>query len=127
MYLRHPYRPEPERPEPAERGGMGPWLEERLFDRRIVLLRGPLTDAVASHAAAALLTLDALGSDPVQVHLSAPDGELVAGFTVVDAIDAMTAPVHVVVTAQAGGGALAVLAAADRRLAYRHARIRLAE
>src|SRR5439155_15696419 len=46
---------------------------------------------------------------------------------VVDAIDAMQAPVHAVVTSQVGGAAVAVLAAAQRRVAYRHARIRLAE
>jgi ATP-dependent Clp protease protease subunit len=106
---------------------MPPWLEERLFERRIVMLRGPLTTPVASNAAAALLTLDTLGPDPVQLHLSALDGELAAAFAVVDAIDTMRAPVHVVVPSQAGGAALAVLAAARRRLAHRHARIRLAE
>jgi ATP-dependent Clp protease, protease subunit len=106
---------------------MSPWLEERLFDRRIVMLRGPLTGPVASQTAAALLTLDAMAAEPVQLHMMVPDGELAAAFVVVDAIDAMRSPLHAVVTAQVGGAALAVLAAADRRLAYRHARIRLAE
>jgi ATP-dependent Clp protease protease subunit len=106
---------------------MSPWLEERLFDRRIVLLRGPLTAAVASQAAAALLTLDTMDREPVQLHINAPDGELAAAFAVVDAVDAMNAEVHAVVTAETGGAAVAVLAAAQRRSAYRHARIRLAE
>jgi ATP-dependent Clp protease protease subunit len=125
----YPYRPpEPWRPVPAPTGqGMSPWLEERLFDRRIFLLGGTLTGPVASQAAAALLTLDALGAEPVQLHLSSPDGELAAAFAVVDAVDAMRAPVHAVVTTEVGGASVAVLAAADRRLAYRHARIRLAE
>jgi ATP-dependent Clp protease protease subunit len=39
----------------------------------------------------------------------------------------MRAPLHATVTGEAGGAAVAVLAAAHRRLAYRHARIRLAE
>jgi len=125
-----PYRgPEPW-PQPAGPGRpdhLSPWLEERLFDRRIVMLRGPLAPAVASQVAAALLTLDAMGVEPVQLHMSAPDGELTAAFTIVDAIDAMRAPVHAVVTAEAGGAVVAVLAAAERRLAYRHARIRLSE
>jgi ATP-dependent Clp protease protease subunit len=114
-------------PPPGGDEGMSPWLAERLFDRRIVMLQGPLTGPAASQAAAALLTLDAMGAELVQLHLSAPDGDLNAAFAVVDAIDAMRAPLHVVVTAQAGGAAVALLAAADRRLAYRHARIRLAE
>ena len=134
----HPYRhgppdpfgpPDPWRAAPGSAGGSGvaPWLEERLFDRRIIMLGGPLTEPVASQTAAALFTLDAAGTDPVQLHMAAPDGALAAAFTVVDAIDAMRAPVHAVVTAEVGGAAVAVLAAAGRRLAYRHARIRLAE
>ena len=39
----------------------------------------------------------------------------------------MAAPVHALVTAEAGGAALAVLAAAAQRAAYRHARFKLAE
>jgi ATP-dependent Clp protease protease subunit len=127
----YPYRePEPWRaPAPqSPTGEMAPWLEERLFDRRIVLLRGQLTGPVASQAAAALLTLDMMDrEDPVQLHLNLPDGELAAAFAVVDALDAMTAEVHAVVTAETGGAAVAVLAAATRRSAYRHARIRIAE
>jgi ATP-dependent Clp protease protease subunit len=129
----YPYRePEPWRSPATPPGGpagdaMAPWLEERLFDRRIVLLRGQLTGPVAGQTAAALFTLDAMGPEPVQVHVNAPDGELAAAFAVVDAIDAMNAEVHAVVTAEAGGAAIAVLAAARRRSAYRHARIRLAE
>jgi ATP-dependent Clp protease protease subunit len=122
-----PYRqPDPWRP-PPEPGGPAGWLEERLFDRRVVLLHGPLTGPAATQAAAALLTLDAMGAEPVQLHMSVSDGELSAAFAVVDAVDAMRAPLHALVTVEVGGAAVVVLAAADRRLAYRHARIRLAE
>ena len=114
-------------PGPAGADGVAPWLAERLFDRRLVLLTGPLTGGSASQAAASLLTLDALGTEPVQLHLSAPEGDLNAAFAVVDAIDAMRCELHATVTGEAGGAAVAVLAAAHRRLAYRHARIRLAE
>jgi ATP-dependent Clp protease protease subunit len=126
-------QPDPWHVPPGPPGGgdrndhLAPWLEERLFDRRIVMLRGPLSPAVASQAAAALLTLDSMGGELVQLHVSAADGELGAAFTIVDAIDTMRAPLHAIVTAEAGGAAVAVLAAADRRLAYRHARIRLSE
>jgi ATP-dependent Clp protease protease subunit len=114
-------------PGPAASEGVAPWLAERLFDRRIVMLTGALTSGVASQAAASLLTLDALGTEPVHLHLSAPEGDLNAAFAVVDAVDAMRCELHATVTGEAGGAAVAVLAAAQRRLAYRHARIRLAE
>jgi ATP-dependent Clp protease protease subunit len=119
--------PEPWQPPQTLGGDLPGWLAERLFDQRTVMLRGPLTAAIATQTAAALLTLDGLGDDEVQLHLASPDGELPAAFAVVDAIDAMRAPVHAVVTSQTGGAAIAVLAAADRRSAYRHARFRLAE
>jgi ATP-dependent Clp protease protease subunit len=130
VHARFPYpQPEPDRvpPQPPGGAGLSPWLEERLFDRRIVVLRGPLTGPAASHTAAALLTLDALGTEPVELHLAAVDGELAAAFAVVDAIDVMRAPLHAVIPAEAGGAAVAVLAAARRRLAYRHARVHLTE
>lgn len=112
---------------PGQSGNLPSWLGERLFNQRIVLLHGPLTGALASQTAAALLTLDALGPEPVRLHLAVSDGDLTQAFTIVDAIDMLGAPVHAVVTAEVAGAAVAVLAAAARRLAYRHARIRLVE
>jgi ATP-dependent Clp protease, protease subunit len=122
-----PYRPADAAPPPEPPGGVAPWLEERLFSRRVVILTGPLNGAAATQAAAALMTLDSLSAEPIQLRLSVADGELPAAFTVVDAIDALRAPLDAVVTAEVAGAAVAVLAAAGRRLAYRHARIRLAE
>jgi ATP-dependent Clp protease protease subunit len=138
MDLRHdPYRwqPAPDRsPDPwppAMPGAGGPnlpgWLEERLFDQRIVMVRGPLTQHAATGVAAALLTLDAAGPDPVQLHVASSGGELGAALAVIDVIDSMAAEVHAVVTSEAGGAVLAVLAAAHQRAAYKHARFKLAE
>lgn len=138
MDLRHDplrWRPGPDRaPDPWPPGlpgdsapGLPGWLEERLFDQRIVMLRGPITGPAATGVAAALLTLDAAGPEPVQLHVASSAGELSAAHAIIDVIDAMAAPVHAVVTAEAGGAVLAVLAAAQRRSAYRHARFKLAE
>lgn len=119
----------PERPFPPQEpvGTSTPWLEERLFDRRMVLLQGPLTQEAATRAAAALLTLDALAPDPVRLHIGARDGELTAAFAVMDALDAMRAPVQAVAIGEVGGAAIGVFAAAGQRLAYPHSRFRLAE
>src|SRR4051794_24481815 len=67
-----PFGEPPRRPADA---GMAPWLQERLFTQRIVAIRGPVTSASASDAVSILLTLDTMGSDPVQLHLGASDGE----------------------------------------------------
>jgi ATP-dependent Clp protease, protease subunit len=123
-----PRSPEPwHQPQPPGGPGMPGWLEERLFDQRIVMTRGPLTSEGATGIAAALLTLDAAGPAPVQLHIASEGGDLAAALAVLDVIDSMTAPVHGIVTAQAGGAVIAVLAAAERRSAYRHARFKLTE
>jgi ATP-dependent Clp protease protease subunit len=98
-----------------------------MFGQRIVLLQGPVGTAVANRVAATLLTLDALGTEPVRLQVSAPSGEIVAVFALVDAVDAMRAPVHATAIGEVGGAAVGVYAAAHRRIAYPHARFRLAE
>jgi ATP-dependent Clp protease protease subunit len=127
-YAGRPWQPSPpDRPEPDPEPGLAPWLAERLFDRRIVFLRGPLTTESASIAAATLLSLDAGDTTPVQLHLAAADGDLAAVFALIDTIDGMRAPVHALATAEVGGAAIGAYAVAQRRLAYPHARFRLAE
>jgi ATP-dependent Clp protease protease subunit len=124
-----PWRPGAPPPMPDEPaiGGMPPWLQERMFEQRMVIVTGPLTGDAATQAAAALLTLDALGTEPVRLHLATPDGDLTAAFGLIDVLDSMRAPVHALVTSLTGGAAIGVLAAAKRRLAYSHAQIRLTE
>jgi ATP-dependent Clp protease protease subunit len=122
-----PQQPGPHQPPTPTDPGVAPWLEERMFSQRIVLLQGPVGAQAANRAAATLLTLDGVGTEPVRLHLNAPHGELSAVFLIVDAMDAMRAPVHATVIGQLGGAAIGVYAAAHRRLAYPHARFRLAE
>lgn len=112
---------------PGNGPGLPGWLEERLFDQRIVMVRGQLTGEGATGVAAALLTLDAAGPAPVQLHVASSGGDLGAALSVIDVIDSMVAPVHAVVTSEAGGAVIAVLAAAEKRSAYRHARFKLVE
>src|SRR5690242_19917721 len=107
--------------------GVGGWLEERMFDQRLVLLSGPVVTPTANRVAAALLTLDALGSAPVRLHVSSPGGAMTAVFALVDALEVMRAPVHATAVGEVGGAAIGVYATARRRLAYPHARFRLAE
>jgi ATP-dependent Clp protease protease subunit len=121
-----PWRREPS-PEPAPEPELAPWLAERLFERRIVFLRGRVTTGSASTTAATLLSLDALAPEPIQLHLAAADGDLDAVFALIDTLDHLHAPVHATATAEVGGAAVGVYAVARRRIAYPHARFRLAE
>jgi ATP-dependent Clp protease protease subunit len=97
-------------------------VRERLFDQRVVFLWGTLDDALASQLAIELMTLDADGDDPVQLHIDCPGGTLDAALALVDVIDLTATCVG-----QAAGPAIGPLAVAHRRRATPHARFRLSE
>jgi ATP-dependent Clp protease protease subunit len=124
-----PWGPPRGRPSSGDPGdqGVGTWLEERMFTQRIVFLQGPVVSSTANRVAATMLTLDALGTQPVRLQVSASHGEIGAVFALIDALDAMRAPVHATAIGEVGGAAIGVYASAGRRLAYSHARFRLAE
>ena len=62
----------------------GGWLQEQLFERRIVLVTGRLDDDAAAKAAAALLALDARGDRPIELHLDSSDSALGAAFVLIE-------------------------------------------
>lgn len=113
--------------EPRSRRQLSAWLQEKLFARRIVFITGQLDDAVAADASAQLLTLGAIGEEPIDIHLDSPDGTLEAAFVLIDALDALRAPVRVHCRGQVGGAVIGVLAAARHRFASPHTRFRLGQ
>jgi ATP-dependent Clp protease protease subunit len=112
---------------PPAGGGTPPWLHEKLYERRIVLVTGRLDDAVAARAAAALVSLDAAGGAPIEIHVDSPDGTLEAAFVLIDTLGAIRAPVRALCRGQLGTPAIGVAAAAGHRAALRHARFRLTQ
>jgi len=58
------------------------WLQEKLFERRIVFVTGRLDEALAGQAAAQIMTLDACGDAPIDVVLGSADGTLEAAVKV---------------------------------------------
>lgn len=110
-------------------GGRWPpgWLHEKLFERRVVFVRGRLDDALATQAAAEIMTLDASGDAPIDVHLDSRDGTLEAAFVLIDVIDLVRATVRAHCHGLVGGTAIGVVAVADHRSAAAHAAFRLAQ
>src|SRR5688500_12758519 len=117
--FRYDRRPDDDPPVPPQHA---PSLDEQLFGRRMVFLRGAIEPEMAGRAAATLLALDAIGPDPITLHLAAEEGQLAAVFTLVDALDAVHAPVHATAVGQIGGAAIGVFCAAATRAAFAHAR-----
>ncbi len=69
-------------------------VRQQLFDRRIVLLSGMLDDQAANEVGAALMTLDAIGDDPVHLQVDSGDGSTGAALAVMDIIDLCGVPVR---------------------------------
>ena len=106
---------------------LGGWLQELLFERRIVLVTGQLDDGAAARAAAALLALDAGGERPIDLHLDSPDGALGAVFVLIDTAEMLRSALRVLCRGHVGGPAIGVVAAADHCAAAPHARFRLSQ
>jgi ATP-dependent Clp protease protease subunit len=102
-------------------------VRDRLFDQRVVFLWGHLDDSLANQLAAELMTLDATGDDPVQLHIDSPGGTLEAALCLVDVIDLLGVELTATCVGQAAGPAIGPLAVAHHRRATPHARFRLCE
>jgi ATP-dependent Clp protease, protease subunit len=107
--------------------GAGDWLAERLLEQRMIALSGELDAAVVNRTVAELALLDAAGDEQVQLRLSGLSADLDTALTLVDALDLMTAPVHVTALGTLSGAAVAVLAVADVRTAGAHLLVQLRE
>jgi ATP-dependent Clp protease protease subunit len=105
--------------------GPDDWMAERLFAQRVVPLSGTLDHATAGHVAAQLMTLDALGDDPVELRVTSPGGEVAAALSLVDVVDLLGVPVRATAVGRVHGPALAVLAVCDDRTVAAHSSLRL--
>jgi ATP-dependent Clp protease protease subunit len=108
-------------------GRLPGWLQEKLFERRIVFVTGRLDDDVAAQTAAQIMTLDATGDGPIELYLDSPDGTLEAAFVLIDTVDVLHTTLRAHCRGQVGGPAIGVLAAADHRSAAPHTRFRLTQ
>ncbi|MGC2192407.1 MAG: ATP-dependent Clp protease proteolytic subunit [Candidatus Dormiibacterota bacterium] len=111
-------------PSYSQESPLTEFLEARLFEQRVIWVRGRLDDLVAMMAATQLMTLDGSGDDPIQLHLNSGEGTLTAALALMDTIAALGVPVEAVCAGRAEGPALGVLAVADRRQATIHSRLR---
>jgi ATP-dependent Clp protease protease subunit len=102
-------------------------LQERLFERRIVLCRGVLDDALAGRVSAELMTLDALGDAAIELQVDTRGASLEAAWTLIDVIDLLGVPVNMMCSGRVEGAAIGVLSAGAKRTSLPHARFRLTD
>jgi ATP-dependent Clp protease, protease subunit len=98
----------------------------RLYERRIVFLRGPLEGDRADEVAAQLLGLDADDEAPVWLYIDTPGGDTFGMFAIHDTMQLMRSPVHTTcVGLAASAGAFLLATGTGRRSATPNARIML--
>jgi ATP-dependent Clp protease protease subunit len=113
-----------------EIGRDGDWsdtLARRLYEQRVVLLRGPLNDMTATRVAAELMTLDAEGDQAISLRIDCGDGSLALALTLMDVIELSGVPVRALCMGQVGGAALGPLAVCQHRAAMPSTRFYLRE
>ncbi len=111
-------------------GRDGDWsdtLARRLYEQRVVLLRGPLDDMAATRVAAELMTLDAEGDEAISLRIDCGDGTLALALTLMDVIELSGVPVRALCMGQVGGPALGPLAVCQHRAAMPSTRFSLRE
>src|SRR4029453_4132465 len=111
----------------ARRMSLGGWLQEHLFERRIVLVTGQLDDGAAAKAGGTPLARDARGARPIDLPLASPDGALGAAFALIDTAEMVTSALRVLCRGQVGGPAIGLVTAADHCTASPHARFHLSQ
>jgi ATP-dependent Clp protease, protease subunit len=82
----------------------------RLFERRRILVSGPLERAAADVLCAQLMALDGASSQPVEVIVNSPGGALTDLSGVLDVVELMRAPVTTTGVGTARGTAAILLA-----------------
>src|SRR5439155_9119573 len=96
---------------PSGRRRLSAWLQEKLFERRIVLITGPLDDDAAAEAAAALMALDAAAAAPIELHPESQDGTLESALPLIDPKEQLRAAARIHGRGQVRGPGLGVRAA----------------
>ncbi|HUR78630.1 MAG TPA: ATP-dependent Clp protease proteolytic subunit [Acidimicrobiales bacterium] len=102
-------------------------VQRKMFDRRMVFLRGELDDGLAGRVAAQLMMLDANGDDDIELYVDSGGGTLEGAFTVMDTIDLLGIDVIATCVGRVEGPAVGVVAVAHQRRATPNVRFRLSQ
>ena len=85
-----------------------PFLEEKAFKSRTVLVFGSINDKLAAEVSKRLIALAAESKDPITILVSSPGGHVESGDVIHDIIKFIDAPVNIVGTGWVGSAAVNV-------------------
>jgi len=90
--------------------GLEEFAYRRLFQQRMVFLRGEIKDSVADDVAAQLLALDATGEEDITLYVDSPGGDVTGLFAIHDTMQLVSSPVHTRCVGMAASSAAVILA-----------------
>ena len=82
----------------------------RLFQQRMVFLRGEIKDSVADDVAAQLLALDGTGDEDITLYVDSPGGDVTGLFAIHDTMQMVESVVHTRCVGMAASSAAVILA-----------------
>jgi ATP-dependent Clp protease protease subunit len=97
-------------------------LAERFLKTRTILLTGEINKELGERVIRQLLLLESLSSDPINVFIDSPGGDVDAGFAIFDMIRFVKAPVRILGMGLVASAAALILLAVprERRFALPH-------
>ena len=105
--------------EQSSRGERAYDIYSRLLKDRIVMLSGPIDDAVANSGIAQLLFLDAQDPDKdIYLYINSPGGSVSAGLAIFDTMNFINADVQTIVIGMAASMGAFLLAAGEKGKRY---------
>ena len=105
--------------EQSSRGERAYDIYSRLLKDRIVMLSGPIDDAVANSVIAQLLFLDAHDPDKdIYLYINSPGGSVSAGLAIFDTMNFINADVQTIVIGMAASMGAFLLAAGEKGKRY---------
>jgi ATP-dependent Clp protease, protease subunit len=104
--------------------GMNQQVFRRLFDSRILYLKGPIEDTEADTLVAQMLALDAESDDDITLYINSPGGVIHGLFAILDSMNLLRSKVNTRCVGMAASAAAVILAAGTgTRSATENARI----
>ena len=95
-----------------------PFLEEKAFKSRTVLVFGTINDKLAAEVSKRLIALSAESKDPITVLVSSPGGHVESGDVIHDIVRFIDAPVNMVGTGWVGSAAVNVFLSVPKERRY---------
>ena len=95
--------------------GASRFLEEKLFQRRTILIAGQVTDEMARSVTERLLALSAENANPIHVYISSPGGHVESGDVIHDVIKFIRPEVKTIGTGWVASAGALIFVAAERK------------